>query len=258
MVADKASEKGLLHLGNNGRGSDNETTDGYELVNIGRVEFAHVDGLDAVRSNLVELGLHELDLGETHVATHAIARFFLVFVGHFEHLILEHLVHDRNHFLWIANELHLEPLGGRVGFEVRDAQVQVGLVGDPHATEIAFVDETFAFRRIAGGSRGKWFAEFLGMGPPVLETKATKEGTEHLHSLADGNIGAPDDLGDTVLTWAGGITGDAMLRKAQSIAVSIGCFVTINGSLTATENRRGTSRRTLWLTGGVCSIPSRQ
>lgn len=144
VAAGEAAEEGALHVGDDGRRADDEALDGDDLVNVARVEVAHVDAAlgrqaaagdrrtghlarVAERSDLVDGQLHVGDDVVAGDALDVVQAGLAVLLGELDDAVLEDLIADGDELLRVVEQLHVEVLGGRKAEQVAQVQVEVRL-----------------------------------------------------------------------------------------------------------------------------------
>jgi hypothetical protein len=96
------------------------------------VEAAHIDRWQAKRPNFIHLAHDVCDLFFAFLANHTLSILRLVFFRQLEHDILEYLIHRRNDFLRVLDQLSIQLATRWKRAQILTIEVQIRLSGDAH------------------------------------------------------------------------------------------------------------------------------
>lgn len=183
------------------------------------VQVAHVDRVETKDSHLPHAALDDVDDGLAGLAAHAVDASVAIVVGQLDHLVLEDLVHERDHLARVLDQVQGHLLRRTKRGQVGDADIEARLVCLAHLAHVALVEELLSLGVRLAGARGG-VAVSTQMSPAVLDAEAVKKGAEVGLGVNDGHHGAPDDAAVFVAGVGGRVRRECLLRESE-IAASI-------------------------------------
>jgi hypothetical protein len=108
-------------------------------ANTSWVQLSHIDRWKPKRSDFIHPSHNFRDLFISVYALHSFHAGLLIHIRGFQHEILQYLIHGRNHFLRVFEQLRVDLFSGGVSEEVDHIQVQVGVACLSHSTHVSLV-----------------------------------------------------------------------------------------------------------------------